>query len=76
MTAQNRCIYESQPVTGQTKSFLYADDLCVAAQSKEFHEVEIHLDEALKVLTPYYVTNHLRANPTKTQVCEEQRGRA
>jgi len=58
-----------QPVIGETKSFVYARDLCVAAQSNKFHEVEAHLGEAPEELTPYYVTNHLRTNPAKTQVC-------
>ena len=57
-----------QPVHPNTRSFLYADDLCIATQKKSFVVVEQTLGEALAGLTPYYAANHLRANPEKTQI--------
>ena len=58
-----------QPRSEGTSRFIYADDLSVAAQDSEFSVVEERLSNALKELTPYYEQNHLRANPSKTQVC-------
>ena len=58
-----------QPQIYDTRRFIYADDLSVAAQHSDFSIVEEHLSNALKNLTPYYEENHLRANPSKTQVC-------
>ena len=57
-----------QPIHPNTRSFLYADDLCIASQKSTFEEVEKSLGEALEGLVPYYATNHLRANPDKTQI--------
>ena len=57
-----------QPVHPNTRSFLYADDLCIATQKQSFEEVEKTLGDALAGLTPYYAVNHLRANPEKTQI--------
>ena len=51
-----------------TRSFIYADDLCVTAQYHTFQEVEQQIEEALGELTHYYRSNSLRANPDKTQV--------
>ena len=58
-----------QPIHPKTRSFIYADDLCITAQSPDFPEAETTLSEALVNLTSYYDANHLRANPSKTQVC-------
>ena len=58
-----------QPKSEDTCRFIYADDLGVAAQDSEFRIVEERLSNALDELTPYYEENHLRANPSKTQVC-------
>ena len=57
-----------QPVHPNTRSFLYADDMCIATQKQSFEEVEKTLGDALAGLTPYYAANHLRANPDKTQI--------
>ncbi|XP_071505175.1 uncharacterized protein [Diadema antillarum] len=57
-----------QPIHQNTRSFLYADDLCIASQSQSFLDLERTLSEALEGLTTYYAVNHLRANPDKTQV--------
>ena len=57
-----------QPILDGTRSFIYADDLCVTAQYPTFQEVEQQIEEALKELTHYYRSNSLRANPDKTQV--------
>ena len=57
-----------QPIHPDTRSFLYADDLCIASQKSSFEEVEKALSDALADLVPYYALNHLRANPEKTQI--------
>ena len=57
-----------QPVHPKTRSFLYADDMCIATQKQSFEEVEKILGDALAGLTPYYAANHPRANPEKTQI--------
>ena len=57
-----------QPVHDGTRSFIYADDLCITAQFPTFSQVESTIEEALGELTEYYRNNSLRANPGKTQV--------
>ena len=57
-----------QPFHPNTRSFLYADDMCIATQKQSFEEMEKTLGDALAGLTPYYAANHLRANPEKTQI--------
>ena len=52
-----------------TRSFIYADDLCIASQGNDFNDIEASLTSALSTMTTYYDTNQLRANPSKTQVC-------
>ena len=58
-----------QPRGKDTAHFIYADDLGIGAQDADFTVVEERLSAALEELTPYYSDNHLRANPSKTQVC-------
>ena len=57
-----------QQIHPNTRSFLYADDLCIATQNQSFVKLEKSLSDALAGLIPYYATNHLRANPDKTQI--------
>ena len=57
-----------QPIHDGAHNFIYADDLCVAAQYSSFTEVETTIGDALDELTQYYRSNSLRANPDKTQV--------
>ena len=57
-----------QPVSQGTRSFIYADDLGIAAQSTNIDNIEATLTSALDNLTTYYTDNQLKANPTKTQV--------
>ena len=57
-----------QPVHADTRSFIYADDLCIASQGKDFNNIEATLTSALSSMTTYYAINQLRANPSKTQV--------
>ena len=57
-----------QPIHDRTRSFIYADDLCITAQYPTFTEVEDTIEEALSELTQYYRNNSLRANLDKTQV--------
>ena len=58
-----------QPVHADTRSFIYADDLCIASQGNDFNNIEASLTSALSTMTTYYDTNQRRANPSKTQVC-------
>ncbi|KAJ3581045.1 hypothetical protein NHX12_017113, partial [Muraenolepis orangiensis] len=58
-----------QPKSADTRRFIYADDLGIGAQATDFKVVEDRLSNTLAELTPYYEENHLRANPSKTQVC-------
>ena len=57
-----------QPQFDNCRRFIYADDLCVATQSKSFETIEISLTDALFKLTTYYKESSLKANPDKTQV--------
>ena len=57
-----------QPILDGTRSFIYADDLCVTAQYPTFQEVEQQIEEALGELTHYYRSNSLRGSPDETQV--------
>ena len=43
-----------QPVHPGTRSFLYADDLCITSQHKDFRSTEIALSSALDGLSEYY----------------------
>ena len=61
-----------QPVHSETRSFIYADDLCIATQRSTFEQTEIILTEALHNLGEYYESNHLRANHDKTLTCDFQ----
>ena len=54
------------PIHDGTRSFIYADDICITAQYQSFKQVQ----EALGKLTTYYKINSLRANPDKMQVTE------
>ena len=58
-----------QPIHPDTRSFIYADDLGIASQGNDFNNIEASITSALSILTTYYDTNQLRANPSKTQVC-------
>lgn len=57
------------PQSDETKKFIYADDTAIAAQGNEFQEVENTLTKALTEMSTYYNENHLKPNPSKTQVC-------
>ena len=61
-------IHKRLPILDGTRSFIYADDLCITVQYPTFQEVEQIIEEALGELTHYYRSNSLRANPDKTQV--------
>ena len=52
-----------QPVHNQTRTFIYADDLCIATQRSTYEQTETILTEALHNLGEYYERNHLRENP-------------
>ena len=57
-----------QPVSQGIRSFIYADDLGIAAQNRDIDAMETTLTSALDNLTSYYSDNQLKANPAKTQV--------
>ena len=58
-----------QPIHKDTRSFIYADDLCIATQDASFEKTESTLSATLDSIGDYYEKNHLRANPDKTQTC-------
>ena len=58
-----------QLVHADTRSFIYADDLCITSQGNDFNDIEASLTSALSTMTTYYDKNQLRANPSKAQVC-------
>ena len=58
-----------QPIHADTRSLIYADDLCIGSQGNDFNNIEASLTSAPSTMTTYYDTNQLRANPSKTQVC-------
>jgi len=51
------------------KKLCLCNDLAVAAQHKEFSEIEVTLSAALNNLTTYYEKNQPTVNPAKTQTC-------
>jgi len=53
----------------QTKSFAYADNLCVTNQQPTFSAVEASLTNAVNGLHQFIAQNSLKANPAKTQAC-------
>ena len=57
-----------QPILDGTRSFIYADDMCITAQYPTLQELDQIIEEALGQLTHYYRSNSLRANSDKTQV--------
>ena len=58
-----------QPQFNNIRRFIYADDLCIATQAKDFTTIEERLNGALEDLAKYYEKWFLNANPQKTQVC-------
>ena len=58
-----------QPLHNGTRSFIYADDLCVTAQQPYFVEVETTIEESLSELTQYYRSNNVHENPDCLFVC-------
>lgn len=62
-----------QPIGEQTQHFAYTDanvhiHLIVMAQCDNIEMVENKLEIMLKTLEQYYHRNHLKSNPSKTQV--------
>ena len=58
-----------QPIGPDTRHFLYADDLALAAQHETFVAVEDTLNQEIERLDEYYRSNHLKPNPSKTETC-------
>ncbi|XP_077073341.1 putative RNA-directed DNA polymerase from transposon X-element [Siphateles boraxobius] len=58
-----------QPLHPQCRRFIYADDLCITTQQENFQKIEPVLESALLEMTTYYNNNHLKPNPSKTQLC-------
>ena len=40
-----------QPIHADTRSFIYADDLCIASQGNDFNNIEASLTSALSTMT-------------------------
>ena len=55
-----------QSIHTDTRSFIYADDVCIASQGNDFNNIEASLTSALSTMTTYYDTNQLRANPSES----------
>lgn len=53
---------------GETKHFVYADDLTLAAQDTSFQTVERKLTSSLQKLTKYHMENHPNQTQKKTQI--------
>ena len=49
-----------QPLHNGTRSLIYADDLCVTSQQPSFVEVETTIEESLRELTQYNISNTLK----------------
>ncbi|KAI8515700.1 hypothetical protein Bbelb_065130 [Branchiostoma belcheri] len=64
-----------QPTFNNIRRFIYADDLCLATQAKSFPTIEKRLTDALKILSGYYKSWFLNANPGKTQKAQDCVGR-
>ena len=47
-----------QPIHKDTRSFIYADDLCIATQDASFEKTESTLSAALDSIGDYYEKNH------------------
>ncbi|KAJ8408721.1 hypothetical protein AAFF_G00253560 [Aldrovandia affinis] len=58
-----------QPLPEGCSRFIYADDLAMATQQHNFPEIESTLERGLLDMSAYYLENHLRPNPGKTQIC-------
>ena len=52
-----------------TKSFIYANDLAIVTQGRNFGHFEKILTSSLHNLSEYYRNNCLKTNPAKTQTC-------
>lgn len=57
-----------QQLFNDTKHFLYADALVIAAQGSIFADLEQKLERALEDMSEHYQTNSVKPNPSKTQV--------
>jgi len=48
---------------------VYADDSEIAVKDDTFESVEVKLSTMLDTIGNYYKVNHLKSNPTKTNIC-------
>ena len=62
-----------QPIHDGTRSFIYANDLCITAQYQSFKQVEETIEEPLDNMTIYHKMNSLRANLKNTSHCVPSR---
>jgi len=53
-----------------SQKFVYADDICLATQNKEYGTLEHTLEEDLQILENYFKKWRLKPNPSKTVVSE------
>jgi hypothetical protein len=49
--------------------FLYADNIALTQQARNFEECEIHIEEGFKTQRSFFHQWRLRSNPSKTEVC-------
>jgi len=58
-----------QPISPNTKKFLYTDAVAITAQCTTFEKTEEYITKAMEDLSIYYAENQLKPNPNKTQSC-------
>ena len=57
-----------QPIHPDTRSFIYADDLCIASQGNDFNTIEASLTSALSAMTSRRSRIFLRRGPLSCEV--------
>ena len=61
-------VYTADIPTTLSRKFIYADDIALAVQRKDFRPAETTLTSDLTTLNNYFRTWKLKPNPTKTEV--------
>jgi len=51
------------------KHYVYTNDLAIAIQEETFEAIEVKLSKTLETMCNYYKVNHLKPNPSKTNLC-------
>ena len=63
-----------QQVLKNTRSFIYADDLCIATQDAIFKKTESTVSDEINNIGEYYAINHMRVKPKETHICNSKWG--